>query len=73
MIGSDQIFKSHWAKDIIGKEKGGFSEVGLHDIELDNFLIAANYATFGFFRTKKVDEIYFIMLTPHLGLTMTLI
>jgi hypothetical protein len=38
---------------IIGKELREVSEVSLYDIELDNFLIAAKYATFGFLARKK--------------------
>jgi hypothetical protein len=42
-------------------------------MELEDFLIATNYATFGFFRIKNSDEIYFIMLANHARLTMTLV
>jgi hypothetical protein len=63
--------KNHWINRIIGSE-GEAKEVNLYDLELDDFLIAAKFATFGFFRINY-DECYFIMLADHSGLTLTLV
>jgi hypothetical protein len=72
IIELDYIAKDHWANKVIGRG-GGVNEVSIYDMELENFLIATNYATFGFFRIKNSDEIYFIMLANHARLTMTLV
>ena len=62
---------NHWVNRIIGPE-GEAKEVSLYDLELDDFLISAKFATFGFFRIN-CDECYFIMLADHSGLTLTLV
>jgi hypothetical protein len=67
----DHMSKNHWINRIIGSE-GEAKEVNLYDLELDDFLIAAKFATFGFFRINY-DECYFIMLADHSGLTLTLV
>ena len=63
--------KNHWVNIIIGLE-GEAKEVDLYDLELDDFLIATNFATFGFFRINY-DQCYFLMLAHHSGLTLTLV
>jgi hypothetical protein len=72
IIELDYIAKDHWANKVIG-QGGGVNEVSIYDMELEDFLIATNYATFGLFRIKNSDEIYFIMLANHARLTMTLV
>jgi hypothetical protein len=72
IIELDYITKDHWANKVIG-QGGGVNEVSIYDMELEDFLIATNYATFGLFRIKNSDEIYFIMLANHARLTMTLV
>jgi hypothetical protein len=71
IIELDHMSKNHWINRIIGSE-GEAKEVNLYDLELDDFLIAAKFATFGFFRINY-DECYFIMLADHSGLTLTLV
>jgi hypothetical protein len=71
IIELDHMSKNHWVNRIIGSE-GEAKEVSLYDLELDDFLIAAKFATFGFFRINY-DECYFIMLADHSGLTLTLV
>jgi hypothetical protein len=61
---------NQWISRIIGS--GEAKEVSLYDPELDDFLIATNFATFGLFRIYY-DECYFIMLANHPGLTLTLV
>ena len=63
--------KNHWVNKVIVSEIE-VKEVGLYDLELDEFLIAANFATFGFFRINN-NECYFVMLANHPGLTLTLV
>lgn len=67
----DYMSKSQWVNRIIASEREA-KEVGLYDPELDDFLIATNFTTFGFFRINY-DECYFIMLADHSGLTLTLV
>ena len=62
--------RNHWVNRIIGSE-GEAKEVDLYDQDLDDFLIATNFATFGLFRINN-DECYFIMLANHPGLTLRL-
>ena len=63
--------KNYWVNRIIASERGA-KEVNLYDLELDDFLIATNFATFGFFRINY-NQCYFIMLTSCSGLTLTLV
>jgi hypothetical protein len=63
--------KNHWVNRIIGSEREA-KDVNLSDPELDDFLIATNFATFGFFRINY-DGCYFIILANHSGLTLTLV
>ena len=67
----DHMSKNYWVNRIIASERGA-KEVNLYDLELDDFLIATNFATFGFFRINY-DECYFIMLTSCSGLSLTLV
>jgi hypothetical protein len=71
IIELNQVSKNHWVNRIIGSEREA-KEVSLYDLETDDFLIATNFATFGFFRINY-DECYFIMLANHSGLTLTLV
>lgn len=71
IIDLDHMSKNHWVNKVIVSEKE-VKEVGLYDLELDEFLIAANFATFGFFRINN-NECYFVMLANHPGLTLTLV
>jgi hypothetical protein len=71
IIELDHMSKNHWVNRIIGSE-GEAKEVDLYDLELDDFLIAAKFATFGFFRINNA-ECYLIMLANHPGLTLTLV
>jgi hypothetical protein len=71
VIELDHMSTNHWVNRIIGS-KGEAKEVSLYDLELDDFLIAAKFATFGFFGINY-DECYFIMLADHSGLTLTLV
>jgi hypothetical protein len=71
IIELDHMSKNHWVNRIIGSE-GEAKEVSLYDLELDDFLIAAKFATFVFFRINY-EECYFIMLADHSGLTLTLV
>lgn len=71
IIELNQVSKNHWVNRIIGSEREA-KEVSLYDLETDDFLIATNFATFGFFRINY-DKCYFIMLANHSGLTLTLV
>lgn len=71
IIDLDHMSKNHWVNKIMVSEKE-LKEVSLYDPELDDFLIATNFATFGFCRINN-DECYFIMLANHPGLTLTLV
>ena len=66
------IFNDHWVNRILRPE-GETNEVSLYDLDLDNFLIAAKFATFGFFRIKSSGEYYFIILADNAHLTLTLV
>ena len=71
IIELDQMSKNHWVNRIIGSEREA-KGVSLYDPELDDFLIATNFATFGFFRINY-EECYFIILANYSGLTLTLV
>lgn len=71
IIESDRMSKNHWVNRILGSEREA-KEVGLYDQDLDDFLIATKFATFGFFRINNA-ECYFIMLANHPGLILTLV
>jgi hypothetical protein len=71
IIELDHVSKNHWVNRIIGSEREA-KEVSLFDLETDDFIIATNFATFGFFRINY-DECYFVMLTNHTGLSLTLV
>jgi hypothetical protein len=68
----DNMSKNHWINRILRSE-GETNEVSLYDLDLDDFLVAAKFATFCFFRIKSSGEYYFIMLTDNAHLTLTLV
>jgi hypothetical protein len=66
----NHVANNQWISRIVGS--GEAQEVSLYDPELDDFLTATNFATFGLFRINYY-ECYYVMLVQHPGLTMTLI
>jgi hypothetical protein len=69
IIELNHMANNQWISRIIGS--GEAKEVSLFDPELDDFLIATNFATFGLFRINY--HVYYVMLAQHSGLTLALI